>query len=76
VARLSRAYEALLRRLIEQGRAAGAFRAAVEPALAVKAFTGMCNAAAASHRPDARTPLEDYIAAFTALILHGLTGDT
>lgn len=72
ISRLSRLYESRLEALLISLQADGAVRNDLDCRLAVLGFLGMCNAAAASHRPDPKIPLDAYVESFATLFLSGV----
>jgi AcrR family transcriptional regulator len=72
VTRLSRLYESRLETLFRDNQKDGTVRADLDCRLAVLGFLGMCNAAAVSHRPDPKIPLDAYVESFANLFLHGV----
>lgn len=68
----SRAYEALWRSLVDDGKGEGAVPAALDSHLAVQAVLGMCNSVARWPHAAASSSLDQVAETFTRVICHGL----
>ncbi len=68
----SRAYEALWRALLEEGKREGSIPASLDSQLAVQAVLGMCNSVARWPHAAAALSLDQAAETFTRLICHGL----
>lgn len=68
----SRAYEALWRALLEEGKREGAIQATLDSQLAVQAVLGMCNSVARWPHAATALTLDPVAQTFTRLICHGL----
>jgi AcrR family transcriptional regulator len=68
----SRAYEALWRALLEEGKREGTIPATLDSQLAVQAVLGMCNSVARWPHGAAGVPLDQVAKTFAQLICHGL----
>lgn len=69
---LSRAYEAVMRRLLEEGVAAGELRADLDPKVSALAILGMCNWLTRWYHQDGRLSIDAIAANHIAMILDGL----
>lgn len=70
--RLSRAYEAALRRLVEAGIAAGEFRTGLDPKVATLGILGMCNWMTRWYHQDGRLSVDEIGDTLVSLALGGL----